>query len=140
MIIQPRQAIPSFEALSVTGELIKSEHYRQRWNLLLVFLSRPDEYAYLGELANRIEPLRASKTRLIAFVLEPAHSLAGYPFPVIVDPTRRVYDRLGIDLTAVVLTDQFGEIHKIWWLPEPLCLPTSEDLLSWAEFIDMRCR
>lgn len=136
MSIQPGKLIPRFRALSSTGQ-IDSQDYRQRHNLLLIFLGSPIDLAYLQRFESVVPQLRTFNTRLIAFV--PEALSVDYSFPVVADPERVIYERFDVAEAALVLCDQFAEVRKIFWLPRPVTPPSVEEVLEWVEFIDLHC-
>lgn len=138
MSVQPAQRLPGFEVYSTTGQCIRSIQYRQRCNLMLVFLGCASRDAYLDALVGAAEQLRYSNTQLVAFVPHKEWT-PQYPFAVVCDPERRLFERFGVDDDALVLADRFGIIRRIFWIPEPLPLPEVHEVLEWVEFIDLHC-
>ncbi|AGY59308.1 alkyl hydroperoxide reductase [Gloeobacter kilaueensis] len=138
MFIQPGSRLPLFKIAGTDGQVISSADFRQRYNLLLIFLDQPRQLDYLDGFVAAAEQLRLANTRAIAFL-----SQSGFekplPFATVLDPERRIYEQLGIPEKALVLSDRFATVRKIFWAPEPIALPEVPEVLSWVEFIDLEC-
>jgi hypothetical protein len=138
-VIQPNGLLPSFEATSTGGQHITSVAFRQRRNLLVAFFDEPEREVLLGALTRERARLREANAEVLVFLAYAQPATPDLPLLTFVDPGRHFWQRFGIPESALVFTDQFGSIRKILWLPHAHPLPEAEEVLSWLEFIDLRC-
>lgn len=61
------------------------------------------------------------------------------PFPLLLDPERRVAAALGITPPAVVIADQWGEVHDVREAGDEHRFPTVDEIESWLRYLAIQC-
>jgi peroxiredoxin len=68
-----------------------------------------------------------------------------FPFPVLADADRRVYNTVGasgaqgVPAAALYITDRFLEVFATWHTGAGEHLPDISDVLSWFTYLDSQC-
>jgi peroxiredoxin len=72
---------------------------------------------------------------------EPADraSLDDRPFPLLLDSEGRLRAALGIEPPAVLIADQWGEVHLSERAGEPHHFPTVESVVQWVRYLATQC-
>jgi len=145
--------VPDFSLPSTSGRPIRISDYRQRSNLVLLFVAQADREAIRplfdqlqsarGEFANENAELLAVFPTSIAEV-ERLKDEAGIEFPILSDErglTRRFLtaeDGAGL-LTSIFIVDRYGEIYAIERIEQAGSVPDAEEILDWVRFIELQC-
>ena len=136
---------PFFVLESADGRCVRLWDYKQRRNLLLLFVPE-DEPGLLRETAARYREYRELETEVLAVLsldAEAARALATDlkpPFPLLLDPdgaARRRY--LGNERTGLAVIDRFGTLYAAYAAATAGELPGHDELLSWLQYIELQC-
>lgn len=143
--LAPGQLAPPFTLTASDGRRVRLWDYKQRRNLVLIFLSGQDT-GVLDAVADRYaeyRDLEAEVLALLPLAAEQAQSLvpAGtLPFPLLLDPDAAVRRRyLGEQRSGVVIIDRFGTVYAIYGGETATDLPAQEEWLSWLRYIALQC-
>ncbi|HEX5724143.1 MAG TPA: redoxin domain-containing protein [Longimicrobiaceae bacterium] len=144
--VAPGERIPDLSFEDGSG-CLTSLRAKGRQGVVVVLTHGPGCDAcqrYLAELAAADAEHREWDGRVIALV--PARTgrtgaapAAALPFPVLADPERRTWAALGIEGAAVVIADQWGEVHEVSCAGAGHALPSAEDITQWLRFLAIRC-
>jgi peroxiredoxin len=100
---------------------------------------------YLAQLAEADAEHREWDGRVVALVPASAERVGEFrragelPFPVLADPDRRTWAALGITGAAVLIADQWGELHHVSGAGAEHSLPTPREVTDWLRFLAIRC-
>lgn len=135
----PITVVPPFVLPDREGKPFNTARLRGRRHRILLFLSPEDRDApaYLQSLAARQDELNWLHTTVIVIVSEGAATehLPALPFPVLRDDGRvraRVLPDLAPDVTALLVTDLYGEVATWHTARRVASLPDSDTALEWA--------
>ncbi len=110
--------------------------------VLLAAAPRPGDAAWLASLVDAEPALRGWDGRVVVVVppeaAVPALLAAGHVLPVVVDDTGRVARAAGVAAPALVVTDQWGEVHAAVSANGAPWMPASQ-LEQWVRFLAVRC-
>jgi hypothetical protein len=113
--------------------------------LLAVAVAERDR-AYLRALAEAEPALRGWDGRVLVVVAAGnasavASELAALelPFPVLADPTAVVAAAAGVEPPALVVSDQWGEVHASVRAADPTGWLPPTEVEQWLRFIAVRC-
>jgi peroxiredoxin len=101
--------------------------------------------AYVRALADAHAEMREWDGRVVAVVpgdVEQAGRFAEDlhpPFPVLADPERRLWQRLGLGGAAVLVADPWGEVRFRHEAGAAHDLPSPAELVDWARFVAIQC-
>ena len=70
---------------------------------------------------------------------EAARLVEGLPFPVLADEASKLWTRMGMEGTAVVVADPWGEVRYRHVAGAAHDLPSPEELVDWARFVAIQC-
>lgn len=105
-----------------------------------------DDLAYLRALAAAEPALAAWDGRVVVVVPDDAaaHAVAALalPFPTAVDAAGRVADAAGAAAPALVVADQWGEVHEAAAATDAggaRAWPDPADVEEWLRFLAVRC-
>jgi peroxiredoxin len=130
--------LQSFALETPEGREIRSQSYRQRSNLVLLFHHGRDCarcHEMLADFDAGSEEIRDQSATILAIGPEaPAAS-----FPMLLDSSGEVTARQGLTVPAVVIVDRFGEIWAAWEGGADHRLPSSKDVIEWLEFLEVQC-
>ena len=99
---------------------------------------------YLGEIAasaGALEKWGGGVSLVLPWAVEDP-GVAGWEFPgvtVLADPERKLATGLGLKSAAIVVSDEWGEIHFAAEAGAEHELPRPEELVEWARFIAIQC-
>jgi hypothetical protein len=118
-------------------------HRRAAVLVLLAGALDPADAAYLGALADAAPGLTGWDGRVLAIApdaaLGPALDALALPFPVIVDVDGRVAAAAGVAAPALVVADQWGEVHLAAAAAEGWAWPPVAEVERWLQFLAVRC-
>ncbi len=154
LTLQVERVIPDFRLPSLDGRYVSPRDYKQRQNLVIVYLDphRYDRYAdLLREFADNYQAYRDLETEILAVCPRPISELhgevggLGLPFPVLSDErgaVGQVY--LGSPpgqgpLAAIFVTDRFLSLRTQMVACFEGDLPNQETILDWLGLIEMEC-
>ena len=143
--VRPRLPDLSLPPLS-GGDAVALRAHRQAAVLALLDGSAAErDLDYLRELAAAAPALGGWDGRVLVVVegegaaVRPALEALGLPFPVLVDARRTVAAEAGVDPPALVVADQWGEVHAAASVgPDAPWLPVAE-VEAWLRFLAVRC-
>ena len=96
--------------------------------------------AFVVRLAAAADGLRAwdGEVRVIVPAAQ-AGSPSASPFTLLVDAEQRVATALGITPPAVVIADQWGEVHDVREAAGEHRFPAVEEIESWLRYLAIQC-
>ncbi|MDA8218873.1 MAG: redoxin domain-containing protein [Dehalococcoidales bacterium] len=152
---RPGAMLPYFKLPSAQGKMIDPVQYKQRRNLLLVFVHDQACDAcrnVLRAFAQHYDYYKEEEAEVLAIAAvsqEEARRMVddlALPFPVLADEdgaVHRLYGAVASEATpgaAVYLADRFGEIRERWLAGKTEhTLPAQEDVLEYLRFIGYQC-
>ncbi len=146
--------LPDVALLAPDGAVVCASDYRQRRNLVLVFLGNPAalrSLPLLQDLAEHYGTFQSATAEVLAVIRGPAAAAEGLgrqlhlPFPVLADPDGGAHRAFGAEdadgrpRPAVFVADRFGEVYHAERPAERADRPTARDLLGWLDYIEMQC-
>ncbi|MCL4562772.1 MAG: peroxiredoxin family protein [Chloroflexi bacterium] len=147
---EPGEMAPDFSLPSLRGETLRLSDFRNRSNLILVFVGQPPDPRIedlLAGLAEGARELSEQNTRLLVVLPlnqdQPA-AWASLPFTFLSDPEGKA-DRLFAVPTpqgfypAIYTIDRYGEIYSADRLLPGKLIPRPEDLFDILQFIEFQC-
>ena len=152
--IHTGEALPFLDLPEADGGRVRVWDYRGKRNVVLFFAhgvncSRCMELLkvlasnYKDVVAQEAEVLFVLPVTLLdAAALKHEMNLA---FPVLYDETRETYGRYGVisdkgePISAVLVSDRFGEVYHMALAHEEHELPSFSDIMSWLHFIELQC-
>jgi hypothetical protein len=60
-------------------------------------------------------------------------------FPILLDPEQRLASALGLTPPAVVIADQWGEVHEAWEAGEGHRFPGVAEIEGWLRYLAIQC-
>ena len=120
-------------------------HRRAAVLVLLAGALDPADAAYLGALAAAAPALAGWDGRVLAVApdaaLGPALDALALPFPALVDADGRVAAAAGVAAPALVVADQWGEVHLAATAAEGggRAWPPVAEVERWLQFLAVRC-
>jgi hypothetical protein len=137
---------------TVDGHSLSLEHYRPRWDLVVLMLGRgpmPGPAArLLGPLAAVRAELEAEDAQIVVIAADTPERWSGawpYPFPLAFDASAGLHQRVGaVDASgradvALYITDRYREIFTVL-RPGGARWPTSaQDVMGWLTFVNIQC-
>ncbi|HKP74292.1 MAG TPA: hypothetical protein VJT67_02060, partial [Longimicrobiaceae bacterium] len=61
------------------------------------------------------------------------------PFPLLLDAEGRVAAALGVRAPAVVVADQWGEVHEVFEAGEEHRFPRPGEVETWVQYLAIEC-
>ncbi len=147
------KVVPDFILPAVGGRQVSPRDFKQRANLVIVYLNL-DQCAqcldYLRDLADNYHVYRELETEIIAVVPQPVADLQskigtmGLPFPVLSDEhcqvgTVYLGDQPGHMVGGVFVADRFGALRTKILAQSENDLPNQQTILDWLNLIEMEC-
>ncbi len=151
--IQRDRPAPAFRLPSSLGRPVALSDYRERGNLVLIFLPGLDagSRAALQNFAADMQEYEHWAARVLVIISGPGAESAleeamAYPFPVLADPegtVRKAYTALRPDLALeepmVFVLDRYGGPYAAL-APSDLNDPAlRQEILRWLTFIEIQC-
>ena len=122
------------------GDVVPLRARRQGTVLVLLGPApSPEDAAALGALADAGEALRGWDGRVLVLLPDADAAPPDTPFPVLVDPEGRVAAAAGVAPPALVVADQWGEVHDARAVGEGRPWPSPADVEEWLRFLAIRC-
>jgi peroxiredoxin len=150
-LLRPGARLPLFTLPSSRGVALGPQQYRQRNQLVLIYID-PDTAAaraYLTALAQLYPEFQEMDAEVLALVPAPADRPAagtaglGLPFPVLADDGSARARLLPADApptaVAAFVADRFGELVHPAVADTAEALEPPEEVLAWTRFIGMQC-
>ena len=141
-----RERVPDVSLPTLEGDATVPLRARRTGTVLVLLAAaeatppREVDAAWLQLLAANVEALREWDGRVVV-VLDgesqrtvPALSSS---LDVVADAQRRVARATGLDAPALVIADQWGEVHAA--LPARDAWPPLEEVVSWLRYMAIRC-
>ena len=149
-ILRRGQVIPTFTLPDTAGAPVRRTAYRDKKNLVLVFLPDAEDdgaRAYLRALAQGYESLRAETGEVLAILRGGRSALAdaqrelALPFPLLHDADGATSARFlpPMARAGVFVTDRYGELYFAAPTADTTTLPPIAEILAWLEAIDRQC-
>ena len=101
--------------------------------------------AYLAELAGSRDEISEWDGRVVvvipdgASVPDPPERAADQPFPVGVDVEGRLAAALSVEVPALAIADQWGELHLIEAAGSGHRFPPVEEVIEWVRYLAIHC-
>ncbi|RMF58028.1 MAG: hypothetical protein D6743_18205 [Calditrichaeota bacterium] len=151
-MIHPGELAPHFKLDTLRGASVDLWDFRQRKNLVLVFVAEPktlcdlgqafssEARAYREEAAEILFICRGSTEELVA-----AAGACTAPFPVLHDRSGAVFraylgaEARGRKHPAVFVLDRYGEVIRRWDGMTPAHLPDHDEILSTLDWVQRFC-
>ncbi len=131
--------LPSLELQFPDGRLAPLWEYRGRGPLVVVLHEAPGCArcaARLADLAAAHPGYRERGAQVLA--IGPA-APPGLPYPMLLDPARRLARALGLPLPALLVVGRTGEIWAAWG-GDHAALPDAAEVDGWLEYALAECR
>ena len=140
----PRRRLPDVALAPPGGGAAVPLRVPRHAAVLVLLDAPPDEGTrdYLGELAGAASGIAGWDGRVIVVVggeSGPALAALGLPFPVLADPGGAVAAAAGVAAPALVVADQWGEVHSSTAVGPGRPWPRPAELEKWAQFLAIRC-
>lgn len=131
-----RPRLPDISLPTADGGAPVPLRARRQGTVLVLLDGAPDDGAReaIRALASHEAALRDWDGRVVVVVPEAASAPGDVPFAVAVDATGRVARAAGVDAPALVVADQWGEVHVASraWLPPA-------EVEAWLRMLAIRC-
>ena len=152
--LELQQVVPDFVLPSVDGKEASPRDYKQKVNLVLVYLDLGrcgNCVDYLREFADNYSVYRGLETQILAIVPLPISELQsrvgqiGLPFPVLSDEQGLVGKVYLVDspvanpVGAVFVADRFGALRAMMFGLTQGDLPNQQSILDWLSLIETEC-
>lgn len=144
--------LEDFELKATSGKLVRLSDFRGQSALVVVAAGSDSATAtLLASLTQEFSQVRAFQATVLLLVQKPREAAAWKakcmkrPYPTLIDGDGRVHRRLGAvsasgkPLTAIYITDRFGEVFGVYRLASGDRLPTIKDIFDWLQFIESQC-
>ncbi|MCM8778182.1 MAG: peroxiredoxin family protein [Candidatus Omnitrophica bacterium] len=141
--IKNGQIIPSFRLEDLAGEIIKSNDFSRKKNLVIFFFDKlnADSKRYL-EMLNGIYPeVRKEEAEILAICREEKGKIAKFilqkeiKFNVLFDPESKIMEKfLQEDFPTLFITDRFQALYRAYTE-----LPDKREIISSLEFLEKQC-
>ena len=152
-VLKTRQLIPPLTARTAAGRIVRAWDYKQKKNLVLVFLHAGCERCaeYLARLAERALALaERNSVALVIFSEAPPAACSRLPAEIILgaDMTGRTqqayfgedaFGTAGQQFVGVFVADRYGELYAQWVGRMEDDLPDAGLVLSWLGQIELAC-
>jgi len=137
-----------FALPATDGQVVRLRDYRQRRNLVLFFHHGPACAAcraVVHMLAVHVPTYRAENAAVLA--IDGDHDAAVHAgssdlprsFPLLHDAAGAMVTQLGLDVPALVVADQWGELWAAWRGGADHRLPDATEIEDWLAFIQAQC-
>jgi peroxiredoxin len=94
--------------------------------------------AFVRRLGDAVEALRAGDAEVTVIAPAGAPPILS-PFPLLLDAEGRVASVLGVRAPAVVIADQWGEVHEAVGAGEEHRFPRVGEIESWVQYLAIQC-
>ena len=149
-LLQPGQVVPTFTLPDTAGTPVRRTAYRDKRNLVLVFLPSAEvegARAYLRTLAQGYDSLRAETGEVLAILRGDGAAIAdarrelALPFPLLHDADGAATARFMSPAArvGVFVTDRYGELYFAAPAADTASLPPIAEIQAWLEAIDRQC-
>jgi peroxiredoxin len=149
-ILRRGRVVPTFTLPDTAGAPVRRTTYRDKKNLVLVFLPSAEDdgaRAYLRALAQGYEALRAETGEVLAILRGDRAALAearrelALPYPLLHDADGAATARFlpPMARAGVFVTDRYGELYFAAPAADTTSLPPIAELQAWLEAIDRQC-
>ena len=149
-ILRRGEVVPTFSLPDTAGTPVRRTAYRDKKNLVLVFLPDAEDdgaRAYLRALAQSYAALRAETGEVLAILRGDREALAdsqrelALPFPLLHDADGAITARFLPPPTraGVFVTDRYGELYFAAATAGTATLPPTAEIQAWLEAIDRQC-
>lgn len=137
---------PDFELLTVDGELVSLWDYRQRKNLVLLFLKQAphaETQKLITQFSEHYTAFREESGEVLLITDHEPDTQEKLPFPILLDPQTEVIDayvnsspenRIGL-----FILDRYGEVWQQWQASTLSDLPEPTAILDTLAHIEMQC-
>jgi peroxiredoxin len=143
-LVQPKVRLPDLALPSARGGAEQRLRAGGRLSPVLV-LVHPGACAgcaeFVAQLAAAAPALEEWDGRVLVITPDPPQEGqdAGGAFPLLSDPERRLSAALGITPPAVVVADQWGEVHLAGEAGEGHGFPAVAELEQWVRYLAVQC-
>jgi hypothetical protein len=144
---EPRRRLPDLALVPVAGGAAVPVREHRRGAVLVLVGDAPTDAdaAFLGELAGAAAAVDGWDARVLVVVGgDAAGSGAAFaalapPFRVLADPGRRLAAAAGVGAPALVVADQWGEVHWTAEVGAGRGWPATAEVEQWARYLAIRC-
>lgn len=121
----PGRRLPDLDLPSADGKGMRILPSGRRSHLIVVVHERrcPACEAFVRSLEAEREEIESWDGRVLA----------------VRDPERRLGDALGLETPAVVVADQWGEVHLAHAAGDEHAFPTPAELVQWLRYLAIQC-
>ncbi len=152
--VQLHRILPDFVLPSLQGKQVSVKNYKQRANLVVVYLdlnSCPDCADYLQSFADNYSVYEGLETQILVVTPIPIAELQsrlgskGLPFPVLSDESgemRKSYMQTSPvenPVGAVFVADRYGELRAMMFGRSTADLPNQQSIMDWLSLIETEC-
>jgi peroxiredoxin len=149
-ILKRGQVVPTFTLPDTSGAPVRRSAYRDKKNLVLVFLPSAEDdagRAYLRALADAYPAIQAETGEVLAILRGDGTDIAAarhdleLAFPLLVDADGSATARFlpQAARAGVFVTDRYGELYFAAPTAGTATLPPIADIQAWLEAIDRQC-
>ncbi len=143
-LVHPKVRLPDVALPSANGRAEQRVRAGGRLSPVLVLL-HPGACAgcaeFVAQLSEAAPALEEWDGRVLVITPDPPAEKedAGGAFPLLSDPERRLSASLGITPPAVVVADQWGEVHLASEAGEDHDFPAVGELEQWVQYLAVQC-
>ena len=151
--LQLRQLIPPLTARTIDGTTVRAWDYKQKRNLLIVFLHADCARCrlWLTQLTARAADFAEHESIcLLVFLETPPPWAERLPPPLLAAADaggrsqcaflgKDAFGPAGLDRVGVFVTDRYGELHAQWIARDAAAMPSADEILKPLRQIQMAC-
>jgi peroxiredoxin len=146
--LKVKELIPQFELKDLSGNEVVLWDFKEKNNLLLVFLQGqtcPHCTDFLHSISVNQDEFLEEQTVVLAIVRDNLHVAQGYRdeldawMPILNDSTGAVTDQYSDILPAVFVTDRFQELRAEWVVGPKGSFPAQNEILDVLELMNLEC-
>ncbi len=147
--LEIKEIIPPFQLMSAEDKPVNTRSFKQKKNLILVFISaesRPDCIEFLRGMIGAHLEYQDEHTEALVVVrgdqqaANKLHKELHPPFPILYDAFGIVTNEYTDRLPAVIISDRHGRLYAEWIVGEGGSFPTHKELLDTIDLMNLEYR
>ena len=147
-LANPRRRLPDIQLPLIDGETPTQVRARGRKAPVLLLLHSAgcrDCETYVQRLAARQADILEWDGRVLMVVPDRTEAegilgtTADVPFAVAIDTEQRLAVALSVQIPAIVIADQWGEIHQVEEAGADHHFPATQEVVDWVRYLAIQC-